>query len=161
MILAQALAALVRANKAVAIPMVWLTNPLTNVPVYGFGYAFGHFLLTGTWVVDPKLMQGMTELMTATIGFDFYHAAYWSTFFNLLLQVGIDLWLGTVVLGLLSALITYPLMYRIVIKCRALKKTKLSSDDSKSESMSMNVNMDANEVTVESDLPPQNKHHAA
>jgi uncharacterized protein (DUF2062 family) len=156
MVLAVALATLFRANKAVTIPMVWLTNPVTNVPIYAFAYAFGHFLLTGTWAVDPNLTRRMMNLMTQTIGFDFYHTAYWSNLSNLILQVGIDLWLGGVILGLLFALVTYPLMYWAVIKCRAFKKTKRLLHHIENESdISKNQTMHP--------VPPasKDKHHAA
>jgi uncharacterized protein (DUF2062 family) len=121
-ILAIALAALVGGNKAVTIPMVWLTNPLTNIPIYGFSYLAGHFLMTGDFQTDPAIKSEMISLMRDTMNLDFYHTEFWGSLMNVMYHVGLELWIGSILLGLLLAGITYPLIYYAVINYRKLKK---------------------------------------
>jgi uncharacterized protein len=119
-----ALAAILRANKAVVIPMAWVTNPLTNPPIYGFSYLVGHFLLTGNWSVDPKIKTQLLDLMKETTRLDIWNASFWSRLADVTIKIGLELWVGSCVVGLAVALITYPLIYKAVIRYRKYKIRK-------------------------------------
>jgi hypothetical protein len=152
MVLAVAIATLLRANKAVTIPMVWISNPLTNVPIYAFAYAFGNFLLTGTWRTDPQITGRIVELMKETMSLSLIcQSAYWSNLFDLLMKVSGDLWIGSIVLGLLTGIITYPLTYRLLVNYRKVKKVILArhSNSEKSENSEPKASH------------PEDQHHAA
>ena len=51
------LAALFRANKAVCVPIVWITNPLTLVPIYG------GCLALGGWILASPIQEPDAEAM--------------------------------------------------------------------------------------------------
>lgn len=106
MVLAVALSLLLRANKFVGVPFVWLSNPFTVVPIYGPSYMLGSHMLGGkyTWSAftgaiaeasqyDGGLIDKMCAWLTAT------------------LPIIAPLWLGSVVVGLALALVTYPAIY--------------------------------------------------
>ena len=46
-VIALALAAVFRANKAICIPVVWITNPFTAIPIFKGCFELGRFVLTG------------------------------------------------------------------------------------------------------------------
>jgi len=125
-VLAIALAAILRANKAVVIPMAWVTNPLTNPAIYGFSYLVGHFLLTGNWSVDPQIKAQILGLMKETTRLDIWDASFWSRLMDVTMEIGLELWVGSCVVGLLVTLITYPLIYKAVIRYRKHKMRKES-----------------------------------
>lgn len=45
MILAGLISILLRANLPIAVALVWIVNPLTMIPLFGFAYSIGAFLL--------------------------------------------------------------------------------------------------------------------
>ena len=118
MILVVSLAWLLRANKIVGLPFVWITNPFTFVPIYYPMYVIGA-MITGydlvgiEWwkqlghppAIDWWNLAGMWEM------FRFYLAK--------LTRVAVPLWVGSLlvstVLGLLSYFVTLSFVrtYRI------------------------------------------------
>jgi len=123
-ILAIALAALIRGNKAIVIPMAWITNPFTNVPIYGFNYLVGHFLLTGSWSTDPVIKAQIINLIKKTMHMDIWHSAFWITLWTVTKKIGLEMWLGSTCVGLIVALITYFLVYWAVLRYRQHRAKK-------------------------------------
>lgn len=80
----------------------YVTNPFTLVPIYTICYKFGE-LITGQHAVTPPSFSDMT--MKTMI-----HTA--KTFF-------VPFFAGTHLLGLILAVITYILTYRLIIKYRS------------------------------------------
>jgi len=123
MFLAVAIAALLRANKAVCVPVVWVSNPLTMVPLYGGCLAFGRFLLgaeEGAGVGD--LLQSLTA---KTADLSWLEFGFWTQLFTNLADLGIELWLGCFVIGLPVALISYPLTRWLVSSHREKRRRRL------------------------------------
>ncbi|GJM25001.1 MAG: hypothetical protein DHS20C16_14160 [Phycisphaerae bacterium] len=108
--IALGLAALFRANKAVCIPIVWVTNPFTFVPIYGACWWLGAMILPGG---DPAVGQAavLDKLATSTSGSGFFanlfNAEFWSGLFSLMLELGGELWLGCIIVGVVSGLTMY------------------------------------------------------
>jgi len=124
-IIALALAAICRANKAVVFPMVWITNPVTNPAIYGFSYFVGHFLHTGSRHIEPAMKRQMLTLMKETMMMDIWHGEFWSQLMDVTWKIGLDLWIGSCVVGAIIAIVTYPTVYHTVIwyrRHRAKKK---------------------------------------
>jgi len=108
MVLVVALAWLLRANKVVGIPMVWVTNPLTNVPIYSFCYWIGQMLAGG-----PGLGEFMDRFGALFKG----ETGWWESLKAsavLAYDVAIPLWVGTVVVGLVAGVILYVVMYYLI-----------------------------------------------
>ncbi len=123
-ILAIALAALIRGNKAAAVPMVWITNPLSNPAIYGISYFVGHFLCTGNWTIDADIKRQLIDLMNETMVLDIWNASFWSRLMDISLRIGLELWIGCCVMGLALAIITYPVIRQAVIGYRHHKELK-------------------------------------
>ena len=105
MLLVVALAWLVRANKVAGIPMVWVTNPLTNGPIYSFCYVIGQALVGG---------PGLGEVREALAGFS-DSSLGWGELGRLWLAMmwhaALPLWVGTVVVGLAGGAVCYVIFY--------------------------------------------------
>ncbi len=123
MFLAVAIAALLRANKAVCVPVVWVSNPLTMVPLYGGCLAFGRFLMgseDGSGASD--LLGSLTANTAELTWLDF---GFWSQLFTNLADLGEEMWLGSFVIGLPVALIAYPITRWLVSSHREKSRRRL------------------------------------
>jgi hypothetical protein len=123
MFLSVAIAALLRANKAVCVPVVWISNPLTMVPLYGGCLTFGRFLLgsdDGTGAAD---LLGAFTAHTAELSW--LTLEFWSQLFTNLADLGIELWLGSFVIGLPISLLFYPLTRWLVSSHREKRRRRL------------------------------------
>jgi len=108
MLLVVALAWLLRANKVAGIPMVWLTNPFTNVPIYSFCYWVGQAITDGPGLGDFRDRFG--HILSGDSG-------WWDSLkqsLALAYDVAIPLWIGTIVVGLVSGLILYVALYYLI-----------------------------------------------
>jgi hypothetical protein len=107
-----ALAALLRANKAVGVPLAWITNPVTIPPVFGFNYWLGAKLLGHNY--DLHQFKGfIAAAMKEGSLLDRLHdlwEAMWTIFW--------PLWLGSIVVGLALGAISYVAVYYGVVRYR-------------------------------------------
>ena len=112
MLLVVGLAWLVRANKVAGIPMVWLTNPFTNVPIYSFCYLVGQTLVGGPGLeeikhaLSPETGPGLGLWMRIV-----ETARQWGL---LMWHAAAPLWVGCVVVGLAAAVACYFGMFYII-----------------------------------------------
>jgi uncharacterized protein (DUF2062 family) len=106
MLLAVVLAWILRANKVVGIPIVWITNPITIVPVYYTCYRIGRLILGQPgvgWRWWAELARG-PDGWWAGIHF------YWQRF----MQIATPLWFGCLVVAILSAYTSYYVSYNAI-----------------------------------------------
>jgi len=103
-ILSISLAALFRANKAVCIPIVWITNPFTAVPIYGPCLLLGRFLLgVSTNAADLTVLSELEK--HGKLGL--LDAESWIKIFHRLTTLGVELWVGCAVVGGVLAMASY------------------------------------------------------
>ena len=123
MILALAIAALLRANKALAVLFVWVSNPFTLLPIYGPAYLTGRFLMgrfhpshlqpgqVGDLLGKIFSLNNMLTRLTTP--------AFWKEVAVVFGKIGMELTLGGFVLGTLFAIVGYFVTYWIVTNHRA------------------------------------------
>ena len=136
------LAALFRANKAVCVPIVWITNPLTLVPIYGGCLALGRWILASP--IQEQDAEAMAKMEQHEQTFHIFELQFWTDLFQFLVGLGIELWLGCAIVGVTFGVISYIVAHRGVAiyrerrRLRVLrrnlfrahaKKNKLASDD--------------------------------
>ncbi len=91
------------ANPLPAIPIIWLTNPLTALPIYGFNYWVGIQLVAG-----PDMATFRREFDAALKTLEASGAqAFASQLFDNGLRLAYPLWVGSAVVGGVLALMTY------------------------------------------------------
>ena len=102
MILTLALSALLGANKLVGQPVVWITNPVTAIPLYWFNFVVGCSLVP-TDCSTSKFLSVFREVFACQEGF-------WETVrlsWHASLQFFWPLWAGSLFVGLALGLISY------------------------------------------------------
>jgi hypothetical protein len=122
-LIALSLAALLRANKAVCIPVVWITNPLTALPIYGSCWWLGRWILTGGLKDGPEPVE---EILRASppeysgLGAltHLHEAEFWRFLAGTIFSFGAELWLGCLIAGALSAVVAYFVSRRVIIVYR-------------------------------------------
>lgn len=106
MILTVALSWLLGANKLVGVPFVWISNPLTMVPIYGTNTVIGNWLIGGRG--EP--WRALARAVRLRAGFIERMQAWWEATW----QIFWPLWTGSILVGLVLATITYFFVRRAV-----------------------------------------------
>ncbi len=159
MIIAVMLASLVGANRAVTIPVVWISNPLTAVPLYYTNWRIGHMIRTGSLASDPAVRKTLANLIAAKGGLiahvsNFFDPSFWRELAVVLGELGLDLWIGSVLGGLVLALISYPICRRAVRIYRLARRHELHLGRSaRRDPAPMNVSPDESQEPVNSKAP--------
>lgn len=98
---------LFRFNRVAAVLTVYITNPLTIIPIYWFNYQ------VGTWFVHSDVTY---EDFVAIVEFDSHHK--WSErALSLVADLGAPLLIGSLVVATISSLLTYPAMRWLIRQC--------------------------------------------
>ncbi|MCE5278024.1 MAG: DUF2062 domain-containing protein [Planctomycetaceae bacterium] len=118
MVLVVALCTLFRANKVVGVPLVWLSNPFTLVPVYGPNYWAGVQVMKlfgreYTWQAFWNAFK--TALQSTPTWYE--KVQHW---WGALDPILVPLWVGSVLVGAVLGIIAYVATYYGVIGYRAL-----------------------------------------
>jgi uncharacterized protein (DUF2062 family) len=133
MFLAILIAKMIGANVAITMPVVWITNPLTFIPIYYGNYRVGEMFLSlfgdrpvaNNELVLQKLtilkggMEGLPDLgfierVSHIIG-QLGTKSYWHGIIDLFWAVGLDLWVGSILIGGLLGVISYFLSYHLIV----------------------------------------------
>lgn len=117
------LAALFRANKAVCIPIVWITNPLTLVPIYGGCLALGRSILSSPSQEQDAAAIARFEHHEQT--FRIFELQFWTDLFQFLVSLGIELWLGCAIVGVTFGVISYIVAHRGVLIYRERRRLRV------------------------------------
>jgi uncharacterized protein len=112
------LAWIFNANKVVGLPLVWLSNPATFVPIYYPCYRIGRWILGG----KPVSMRWWRELASPPEGILDATRFYWSR----LVEVIGPLTVGCLVVAIPIGGLGYVLTYQSVNKYRALRAKRLA-----------------------------------
>lgn len=124
------LAAALRANKAVCIPIVWITNPFTLVPIYGACFGLGRWVMASPQHTDSAVVlnelgqQQQLNILTQE---------FWRDFFSRLAGLGLELWVGCAIVGVVLGAASYLAAlwgvsaYREKRRLRLLRKSLLRS----------------------------------
>ena len=123
-VIAVGLAALLRANKAVCIPMVWITNPLTFAPIYWSCWRLGSWITPAPEIVDET--TALNKLATFTGGAEHSVVSYefWAHAFRVMVDLGTELWIGCTIVGLVAGVILYFVTRSIVITYRTRREQR-------------------------------------
>lgn len=85
-------------NRAAALTVIYISNPLTVAPIY-----YGLYWVGSWFVPGQATLQQFQEILTFE-GF----AGWWQALTNLATDVGLPLLVGTLVIAPLGAVLTYP-----------------------------------------------------
>lgn len=105
-----AVATVFRSNKVSGLPVVWITNPFTVVPIYYACWRIGAWVLgtdgdpaRGQRIIDR--LAGAEERLTMD---RILEGEFWVEAFRTMWELGAELWLGGILLGIALGAIFYP-----------------------------------------------------
>ena len=114
-------AVIVRGNRAVAVIAAWVSNPITFAPIMAFNWMIGHALMPQSTIQNREEVRllvrqlvGKAEGLGGLLG-RVFEGDFWVAGFQLMLTLGWELWIGSVLVGFVAALLGYLLTYRAVI----------------------------------------------
>lgn len=110
------LAWLLGGNKLVGLPLIWISNPATFVPIYYPSYRIGRWILGG----EPAKWNWWKELAKPPEGTLEAIRFYWSR----MLEIIGPLTLGCLILAVPISLASYWLTYHLVEKYRAIRERR-------------------------------------
>jgi uncharacterized protein (DUF2062 family) len=105
MIIALLLAVLVRGNKIAAVAMTWISNPITNFPIFVFNYKVGE------WILGSNSSTKFTGNLQSVQDIK-----------DLGLNVFITVFFGSFWVGLLAGIISYFLSLKIIHRSRKIRR---------------------------------------
>ena len=129
MVLAWAAAAMFKANKIMAVLGVWVSNPATAILVYYPSYRLGRWLLgfaPHKPEIDPEQLENLFEetLSLYRLIMEFHSAAFWKEVSSALMKIGLETFIGGVIIGFFVAKAAHWLSYHGVIYYRRRKQLK-------------------------------------
>ena len=120
MLLVVMLAPALRANVVVGIPVVWISNPVTMGPIYLWNYWVGQKFLS-LFMERPEASTGeLKEMLGSLIAKDNLFTViqdpdFWHKMIDLLWRFGLDLWVGSLIIGVPIGLVSYFISYKFII----------------------------------------------
>jgi len=120
MLLVILLGSLFKANRRVGLPLVWISNPLTFVPIYYPNYLLGRFFL-GQYLNRPELgYEQISNMLKNFRSFSYiithlFEAEFWRETISLLMKLGVELWVGSLLVAFILGGISYIVSYRIIV----------------------------------------------
>ncbi len=121
-------------NKAVALPVAFITNPATAVPIFYFNYRVGALILgsdgsvdvRGQWAALVHHVPEMTQLFYAPGSFFPDLWTWMGEFWRATQAIIWPLWVGSLVVATVAAVAAYVGMYYLVIFYRQRVKERLA-----------------------------------
>jgi len=120
MVLTVLLAALLRANKLVGVPFVWISNPLTIPVIYGPNYLIGRWLL-GSKTEAPNFLDAISWTGGPIEKIQAWWQATWGVFW--------PLWIGSILMGLVLGVGTYFATRYAVVTYRRRRERRIRRRD--------------------------------
>ena len=120
MLLVLLLAPAFRANVAVGLPTVWISNPITMAPLYFANFWVGQKIVQ-LFSDRPQLHYNqVVEKLThyQSVGNIFSQideAQFWHKVIDFLWQFGLELWVGSLLVGLIVAIPGYFASYKLIV----------------------------------------------
>ena len=119
MIIALALAVLLRANKFLAVALVWVSNIFTLIPIYLPSYILGKWILKlcgyETIGSNEQVIELLKRLSSFQFFIDMWTLSFWKEVAKVMLDIGLPLWIGSLIVGLLVAIVSYFCIYKLVV----------------------------------------------
>ncbi|MEM1022667.1 MAG: DUF2062 domain-containing protein [Myxococcota bacterium] len=117
-----AVASVVGANRISGILPIWLSNPVTAVPLYYSEWQIGRLLVTGSFGTAAESWGVISTAIQPAAG-----QSWWSRIleldlyvklFDAMVSLGVELWVGSVLVGVAVGGIGYYFAYHAVKKYR-------------------------------------------
>ena len=125
-----AAATLLRANKISGVPVLFISNPVSAVPLYWACWRFGAFLMgSNSTSGNEEQLQGALDNANAnaaetSLWEDIWTSEFWEQGWETMKALGGELWLGSLVIGVALAIPAYFVTHAAVRRWRKREKRK-------------------------------------
>ncbi|QQR88994.1 MAG: DUF2062 domain-containing protein [Myxococcales bacterium] len=114
------MATALRANKLSGIPIVLVTNPLTAVPLYYLSWKLGSFTMHGRWPQKKVASEVARHSPSLSHWLDqLFDSGFWINLWDKAMDVGAEIWVGSLLIGVVTGAIAYVFSYKMVLAYRA------------------------------------------
>ena len=110
-----------RANRVAGVPMAWITNPATLVPIYWFNLKVGMKIVGGSEGMLDDFEKGVRGIVSRDLPWWDLVKQWW----DVAMDVSVPLWVGSTLVGLISAALAYGIMYYLITVYRRHHRHRL------------------------------------
>ncbi len=121
MLLIYFIASIFRANRVAGVPMAWITNPATILPIYSFNLLVGIKVVGGSAAMREEFEQALQGIMNKDLPWWDLVKQWW----DVAMHVTLPLWVGSIVVGLVSGAVAYAVMYYLITVYRRHHRRRL------------------------------------
>jgi uncharacterized protein (DUF2062 family) len=127
MLLAVVIATPLNLNRAASIVPLWISNPLTIVPIYAFSYWIGSFFING-----PSYPEVVEKLRMLTLSLEELDPLALHEHFSAVLGLGLNVFLamtlGGLIVGIPLGILSYYLLLPVLEKRQKNRKSKVPTE---------------------------------
>lgn len=121
--IAVGLAAMLRANKLIGIPIVWFSNPVTAPFLIYFCFKVGQVIWPATTAASDETV--VTQFLDVCRNADVTDRLFWRNLLYTMAGFGVELWVGSVVVGIVLSIPTYFVTRKMVDSHRDHHKARV------------------------------------
>ena len=119
MLISLLLSFVLKANKFLSVTLVWVSNIFTFIAIYFPSYLIGKYTLSLFGIDDgltkTQVFEMLKRLSSFRVIIDMWSSSFWVDLFEIFFNIGKSLWVGSVIIGLLVAVIGYFLTYKMIV----------------------------------------------
>jgi len=113
------LCSFIKANKFVALTSIWVSNPFTYIILYYPSYLLGRGVFAFFRAEEKLAASEVTEMFKESLSFvhvmtGFYRSEFWGEVGSFLAKIGIEMFIGGLIIGCIVAVISYIVSYRLI-----------------------------------------------
>jgi len=99
-----------RANRVAGVPMAWITNPATILPIYSFNLLVGITVAGGS----DEMIREFERALQGIVDKDLPWWDLVNQWWDVAMHVSVPLWVGSVIVGAVSGAVAYGIMYYLI-----------------------------------------------
>ncbi|HUU09911.1 MAG TPA: DUF2062 domain-containing protein [Phycisphaerae bacterium] len=121
---------LLRASRVAGVPMAWITNPATIPPIYAFNLYVGALMVGGSDRMLADFQKAAGSIVSEDLPWWDLVKQWW----DVVMKVALPLWVGSIVVGLVSGVAAYVIMYYLITVYRRHHRRVLAARETETPS---------------------------
>jgi len=114
---------ILRANRVAGVPMAWITNPATLVPMFWFNLYVGTLVVGGS----DKMLANFEAAARGIVARDLPWWDLVKQWWDVVMEVAVPLWVGSILVGLVAGAVAYGVMYYLIATYRKVHQRHLAA----------------------------------
>lgn len=114
---------ILRASRVAGVPMAWVTNPATLVPIFWFNLYIGTLVVGGS----AKMLANFEAAARGIVARDLPWWDLVKQWWDVVMEVAVPLWVGSILVGLVAGAVAYGVMYYLITTYRRAHQRHLAA----------------------------------